>query len=107
MLQRNVLSWNDKRHSYVNIYTDFDPDIILLNETGILDGEKMTIFNYNIFRANRTIGLKKTFDARIDDEFHQDLKGEPRGTGYVPPRLGYLDTTDLDRMFNRDHPVYF
>ena len=71
----------------------------------------MNIFYYNIHRANRTnephagvaIAMRKTIEARVVGNFNQeflavtlqtDLGPITIGTGYNPPRTGYLDTTD-------------
>ena len=123
ILQHNVRSWNTNRHTLTNIYNDIDPDIILLNETSVLQDERMTIFNYNIYRTNKTnerhsgaaIAVRRNLTAKVDDDFYQDFltatietaQGPVTlATGYIPPRLNFINTADLYKIFNRQHPVY-
>ena len=124
ILQHNVMTWTNKRHILSNIYHTIDPDIILLNETSILNDEPLKIFNYNVFRCNRlderhsgiAIAIRKTIVAYIDDKFDQDFLTATIqtdngpitiATGYIPPRLSFINTADFYRIFNKDHPVYF
>ena len=123
IVQQNVQSWNTNRHSLTNIYNDIDPDIILLNETSVLQNERLTIFNYNIYRTNHSderhsgaaIAIRRNLTAKVDDDFYQDFltatletaQGPVTiATGYIPPRLNYINTADLYKIFNRRHPVY-
>ena len=124
IIQHNVMTWTNKRHTLTNIYQTIDPDIILLNETSVLNDEPLKIFNYNIYRTNRlnerhagiAIAIKKSIIATIDDKYDQDFltatiqtdQGPLTiATGYSPPRLTFLNTSDIHRIFNRNHPVYF
>ena len=84
------------------MYNEIDPDVILLNETSVLDDERLKIFNYNVFTTNRlnerhagvALGIKKTLVCRIDDQFDQDYLAVTLqtstgpitiATGYIPP----------------------
>ena len=124
IVQHNVQCWRSNKNALANIYQDIDPDIILLNGTSVLQTEKLKIFNYNVTTKNSTnehhlgvaIAIKKTIEARTDDNFYQDFlittiqsqQGPVSiATGYVPPRQDYINTIDLHQIFNRNHPVYF
>ena len=123
IVQHNVQSWNTNRHTLTNIYNDIDPDVILLNETSVLQDERLTIFNYNIYRTNQSnerhsgaaIAIRRNLTAKVDDDFYQDFltatietaQGPVTlATGYIPPRTKYINTADLHKIFNRRHPVY-
>ena len=56
ILQHNVNTWNEKRHSLVNIYNEHDPDIILINDHSLKGNERVKIFNYNTHQSNKTNG---------------------------------------------------
>ena len=124
ILQHNVMAWTNKRHVLTNIYQTIDADVILLNETSVLNDEQLRIFNYNVFKANRlderhagtAIAIKKTIVPFIDDNYEQDFLSATIqtddgpitiATGYSPPRQTFLNTSDIHKIFNRNHPVYF
>ena len=124
VLQHNVMTWTNKRHTLTNIYREIDADIILLNETSILEHEPFKIYRYNTYKTNTlnqrhagaAIAIKNTLQARVDETFEQDFLTVTLhtgtgpitiATGYIPPRTGYINTVDLHRIFNRDHPNYF
>ena len=106
ILQHNVMTWTNKRHILSNIYQTIDPDIILLNETSVLNDEPLKIFNYNVFRCNRlnerhsgiAIAIRKTIVPYIDDKFDQDFLTATlqtdqgpitMATGYIPPQTNF------------------
>ena len=124
VIQHNVQSWKTNKNALTNIYNTLDPDIILLNETSVKDTDRLKIFNYNIYRTNRlnerysgaAIAVRTNIQARVDDDFYQDFltatiqtrQGPVTfATGYVPPRQTYINTIDLNRIFDRPNPVYF
>ena len=45
IVQQNVLKWTfHRRNELSNLYLKMDPDVILLNETGMTDRERIKIF---------------------------------------------------------------
>ena len=54
IIQHNVLKWTfARRNELTNLYLKTDPEIILLNATGIRDDDRIKIFNYNVYQRNR------------------------------------------------------
>ena len=123
ILQHNVQTWNTKRHTLTNIYNSIDPDILLLNENSVKNTDQLKKFNYNLFTTNKrneqlagaAIATKKNITAQIDDDYYQDFilatvqtENGPItvATGYIPPRQSYINSIDLNKIFNRRHPAY-
>ena len=123
ILQHNVQTWNTKRHTLANIYNSIDPDILLLNETSVKNTDHLKIFNYNVFKTNKrneqfagaAIAIKKNITAQIEDDYYQDFISATIqtvhglitvATGYIPPRQAYINSIDLNKIFNRRHPAY-
>ena len=53
IIQQNVLKWTfNRRNELTNYYMKMDPDVILLNATGLRDSERIKIFNYNVYQRN-------------------------------------------------------
>ena len=122
-LQHNVQTWNTKRHTLANIYNSIDPDILLLNETSVKNTDHLKLFNYNVFKTNKrneqfagaAIAIKKNITAQIEDDYYQDFISATIqtehgpitvATGYIPPRQAYINSIDLNKIFNRRHPAY-
>lgn len=125
ILQHNVNGWNAHKTALKTIYKNIDPHIILINHTGLLNGQNPKIDNYNTFSSNKTndrfdgtaICIRKDIgDYRLHDDFDCDLlaitvrtrQGQVTiGTEYSPPKRTYLNQTDYIDFFNRDAPTYF
>ena len=61
ILQHNVQTWKNKVSAITNNYNSIKPDVLLLNETSIIDGDRLNynkIFNYNIFTTNLQVKVK-------------------------------------------------
>ena len=43
VIQHNVNSWSNKKHELYNIYSKYNADIILINDYGLIDGERTPI----------------------------------------------------------------
>ena len=124
IVQQNVLKWTfHRRNELSNLYMKMDPDVILLNETGITDRERIKIFNYNIHQKNKesedhagvAIGIKKGISYQLLDDFQEDIlaiKLETRkgpvivATCYSPPRRAQFPTEDISRLMRKTMPVY-
>ena len=99
-------------------------DIILINEHGKKLNETLKIHNYNVFKTNTledrncvcAIAVRNNISFRIRENYHSDLLGIEIdtilgpiviATGYIPPRVGYLNYIDYYRLFSVRLPVYF
>ena len=108
IIQHNVIKWTlDRRNELFNYYTKEDPDIILLNSTGIPDNQNIKIFTYKVYQRNFqneehagvAIAIKYNVKHKILDNFQEDFIGieidTNRGpiivtTTYLPPRRNYI-----------------
>ena len=94
------------------MYDEIDPDLMLINSHGVLNDEKIKIFNYTVYQSNKldgrnkgfAIAIKRNIKHRIRDKFHSDLLSIELDTdigvteivtSYVPPRVGYLHYPDF------------
>lgn len=48
ILQHNLRHWKTHKYAFYNIYKDYDPNIILLNEHGNKSTEKIKLFGYQV-----------------------------------------------------------
>ena len=124
IIQQNVLKWTfSRRNELRNHYMKMDPDIILLNSTGLRDSERIKIFNYNIYQrtvqeeehARIAIAVKQDIRQQLLDNFRDDMLAielETRkgpiiiSTLYQPPRRDYYPTENLTRLMRKNKPVY-
>ncbi len=49
IIQHNAHGWMPHRIQLSNSYRIIDPDIILINDTGLADRERIKLFNYNVY----------------------------------------------------------
>lgn len=123
ILQHNVKHWNSKKFELNNIYKCIDPDIILINEHGQKENEHMKIFNYDVYKSNKSnelndgvaIAIRKSIKHKLIDNFNEETLaikiyttiGEIIiGTTYLPPRRSYLPANDLLKLINHNRPTY-
>lgn len=123
ILQHNVRHWNSKKFELSNIYRTIDPDIILLNEHGQKDSEQMKIFNYDVYKSNKSgelndgvaLAIRKNITHKLIDNFNEETiairiyttKGDIIiGTTYLPPRRPYLPANDILKLINYNRPTY-
>ena len=116
--------WKNNKTALVNIYNELNPEIILLNDTSIVNQERIKIFNYNIHHSNKAntlhngtaIAIRKDIQYRLQDDFESDLLGITVTTHqgpitfstlYNPPAAPYLNLIDMHKLFSREEPVYF
>lgn len=125
IMQHNVLSWTyQKRMEYGNLYRIQDPDIILINEHGRKEDERIKLFQYNVYQKNHlnehhagvAIAVKRGIQHQILDDFDEDylaikvattLGPLVIGTGYQPPRNHQLPMNTILRLFRQQDPVIF
>ena len=124
IIQHNVRNWRNNKHVFANIYNNFNPEIILLNETSLTGNQSLKIFNYNVFKSNKpnernrgtAIAIRRDLQPRLDDDYHTDLIAitieTTQGpitiaTNYIPPRDGFINYIDFHRLFRQIHPIIF
>ena len=82
IVQHNVLKWiYNRRNELFNLYRQIDPDIILLNSTGISDNDRIKLYPYNVYQCNKeseqsagiAIAVKRNIDHVIWDDFKGDI----------------------------------
>ena len=124
VLQHNVLHWGGGRKiSLANAYLAVNPDIILLNSTGIPDTEKIKIYPYTFYQQNRSgrtndgvaIGVKLNIKHRIAKDYRSETmsitietaQGDlTLATSYLPPSRPYVPMQDFVRLASTQHPCY-
>ena len=124
IVQHNVNSWKTNKINLINIYNQENPDLILINGHGINETENLKIYNYIVYHSNKrneiyngtAIVVKQNINHRINDKFHcyllsvqiiTNLGIVEIATNYIPPRLGYLNYADFDKLLSQNHTVYF
>ena len=73
IVQHNVLKWTPQRTELSNIYAQFNPDVILLNATGMKQDDRIKIYTYNVYQKNATnedhagvaIAIRKTIKHKV------------------------------------------
>ena len=124
LIQHNIIKWTmTRRNELMNIYRQYDPDIIMLNATGLKDTEKIKLYTYNVYQRNITneehagiaIGIKKNIKHRIIDDNNEDILGveieTSRGplalfTAYIPPRHADYNSLGIMRYLRKPIPTY-
>ena len=124
VLQHNVLHWGGGRKiALANAYLGVNPDIILLNSTGISDADKIKIFPYLFYQQNRSgrtsdgvaIGVRRDIRHKITKNFLSETmsvtietsQGDVTiATSYLPPSRAYLPMHDFGRLVDTPHPCY-
>ena len=118
ILQHNVASWTTNKNDVCNAYRQHDPDIILLNSTGITTRHPpIKIYNYTIYATNKldaahagaAIAIKNNIRHTFYDNYETDVltvtvqtNNGPLdiSTTYIPPRQGYLYAPDILKILN-------
>ena len=124
IVQHNVLKWTYSRSlELANYYRMENPDIILLNATGIEDEKRIKIFGYNTIQRNYAgeqhagvaILVKKNIEFKTYDHYRDDILAvsieTPRGpvliaTLYSPPRRAYLPLGEVRSILQRNIPAF-
>ena len=124
VLQHNVLHWGGGRKiALANTYLQINPDIILLNSTGIPDTDVIKIYPYYFYQQNRSgntsdgvaIGVRRDIPHRITKNFLSETmavtidtsQGDITfATSYLPPARSYLPMHDYDRLAGMQNPCY-
>ena len=123
VIQHNVRAWTTNKLALTNAYAKEDPDIILINSHGVLDGESLKIQNYNVHRTNTdnsrnngaAIAIRRNLPYKLLDDFETDMIGATittrQGpihivTAYIPPRREYMYYGDYYSILTKPEPVY-
>ena len=124
IIQQNVLKWTfTRKNELSNYYIKEDPDIILLNSTGISDDIKIKIFNYNVHQKNTygedhagvAIAIRRNIKYQLIDGYDSDilaikvnttLGDAIIATSYIPPRRQYFPLAELRTLLQKRIPVY-
>ena len=84
IIQHNVQHWSRERAIELgNYYRKENPDVILLNSTGMTDWDNIKITNYNVTRRNLlneahagvAMAVRKNLRYRLVDDFVDDILG--------------------------------
>ena len=84
IIQHNVQHWSQERAiESGNYYRKENPDVILLNSTGMTDRDNIKITNYNVTRRNLlneahagvAVAVRKNLRYRLMDDFADDILG--------------------------------
>ena len=54
IIQQNIQGWYQHKDSFINAIRFIDPDIILLNDTGVPDRTHIKIPGYILMQSNKT-----------------------------------------------------
>ena len=120
----NVLTWTfHRRNELCNYYRTLDPDIILLNSTGLKHSDTIKIFGYNVYHCNKSnepqsgiaIAVKTSIVHQLIDDFQEDVLSvrirTTRGnieiaTTYLPPRRPIFPVEDILKIARKPYPTY-
>ena len=54
IIQHNINGWKNKRIALSNSYCILNPDVVLMNDSGLADDCKAKMFNYNTLQSNKS-----------------------------------------------------
>ena len=124
IIQHNVLRWTfNRRNELSNYYIKEDPEIILLNSTGVRDDAKIKLFGYNVHQRNESgenhsgiaIAIKRNIKYMIMDDWQGDILAvrveTSKGpiiiaTTYLPPRRHFIPEAQIRSLLNHREPTY-
>ena len=124
VIQHNILKWSfQHRNELTNLYMQTNPNVILLNSTGIKESERIKILNYNVYQKDKynennagvAIAIKRDLIHQILDDFEEgvlavktDTTKEPMivSMAYRPPRVVDFPLADVLKLVRKNMPVY-
>ena len=123
IIQHNVNHWRNKKYELSNVYRNINPDIILLNDTGMTAEERIKIPYFDTYQSNKqgrqhrgtAIAIRSNLKYTLHDDFETDILAvtiETRqgpitvATDYLAPNTEYLHYVDWNYLLNRRYPVY-
>ena len=124
IIQHNIIKWTTpRRNELYNYYIKEDPDVIMLNSTGMTSIERIKMYTYNVYQRNNeneqhagiAIAVKHNIKHKIYDDFEGDTLAieleTNRGpillaTTYWPPRRNEVPIQDITNIMRKQIPVY-
>ena len=123
IMQHNVSHWKTNSSNHYNVYRQQDPDILILNETGLKNEEELKIFPYICYKTNHSnelhdgsvIAVKRNLKhslIKIDRHniicirLETSLGAVNIATTYLPPRRPQFPYEEMLNLFNRQEPTY-
>ena len=117
------MNWRTHKQTLILNYIANDPDIILLNSTGLKSNEELKIPGYRIYKINYSeslsdgsaIAIKYNIKHKLYDDFDTDFLAVELTTSlgpiiiattYLPPRRPFLPYTDIHRLLSNSIPTY-
>ena len=119
-----MLAWTYNRSRELsNYYQKENPDVILLNSTGVYGTDRVKIYGYNVHERNKyqephsgiAIAVRKGISHQLLDDFDEDVLAiklnTSRGdiiiaTTYLPFRRDVFPRPDLMKIIRKPMPVY-
>ena len=119
----NANHWETNKYTIREAIRQENPDIVLLQDHGKRNDDRITIWNYNILQQNQAnevhdgtlIAVRKDITFIEMDTFSEEMLAinvpTPRGmltiaTAYQPPRRPHLLREDFTKLFRRQNPVF-
>ena len=123
ILQHNVSNWKTNSSNHYNVYRQQDPDVLILNETGLKNEEELKIFPYLCYKINHSnelhdgsiIAVKRNLKhtlIKLDRHniicirLETSLGAINLATTYLPPRRPQFPYEEILNLFNRQEPTY-
>ena len=122
ILQSNIRNWKKNKYLLSVSLADSNPDVILLNETGINNEDRIKLYGYRAIEKNieafsgvailiknhieyQEIYLKETniLAIKMSTTFGPIIIS----TAYVPPRIQTLPRLSLQKLLNFNLPTLF
>ena len=124
VIQHNVLKWTPARATELgNTYAAHNPDVVLLNATGMKNTERIKLFPYTVYQRNTlndehagvAIAIRNNVKHTVYDDFVSDTLAVKimtshgplmLATSYIPPRIGYANYEDFNKLMQQRMPTY-
>ena len=124
IIQHNVLKFTAARSAELNNkYMESDPDVIMLNATGLPDEPRVKIYGYDVYQKNNSgedhagvaIAVRRGLLHRLEDDYEVDTLAITIETNhgpvtlvttYIPPRRAYINHNDFNKFLQLRRPVY-
>ena len=81
ILHSNLRGYNSKKESLLGVVKDIDPDICILNETGLKGRNKVNIPGYITFSRNREVKSMGGISTSIKEKFKNFAANVGQGVG--------------------------
>ena len=83
IIQHNVRKWSTNKFSIINAYSKENPDVILINSHGMMNEERIKMWNYDVHQVNKNnedhrgaaIAVRCNLKYKLIDNFYSDMIG--------------------------------